>query len=61
MNAPPDFERLTYSVNEASDLTGLHRITIHRAISKGFIKSKLVGRRRLIDARSLREYVGVAA
>jgi len=40
-------------------MTGLHEITIHRAIAADKLRSKLVGRRRLIDARSLREFVGV--
>ncbi len=53
-------EKLTYSVKEASAMTGLHPITIHRAIAADKLRSKLVGRRRLIDARSLHEYVGVA-
>jgi len=52
-------EKLTYSVKEASQMTGLHEITIHRAIAADKLRSKLVGRRRLIDARSLREFVGV--
>lgn len=52
-------QRLTYSVKEAVDLTGLHKITIHRAIADGKLRSRLVGRRRLIDARSLHQYVGV--
>lgn len=52
-------ERLTYSVDEAAQATGLHPITIHRAIVANKLKSKLVGRRRLIDARSLHEYIGV--
>ncbi|MBH1944427.1 excisionase family DNA-binding protein [Erythrobacter sp. YJ-T3-07] len=51
--------KLTYSVKEASELTGLHQITIHRALMANKIRSKLVGRRRLIDARSLHEYLGV--
>lgn len=52
-------QRLTYSVQEAVKLTGLHKITIHRAIADGKLRSRLVGRRRLIDARSLHQYVGV--
>lgn len=52
-------KRLTYSVQEAAQATGLHRITIHRAIAADKLRSKLFGRRRLIDARSLREYLGV--
>lgn len=50
---------LTYSIAQAAKLTSLHRITIHRAIARGELKSKLVGRRRLIDARSLHEFAGV--
>lgn len=53
-------DRLTYSIQEAAQATGLHPITIHRAIAANKLQSKLVGRRRLIDARSLREYIGVA-
>ena len=53
-------ERLTYSVKEAAEATGLHPITIHRAISANKLRSKLVGRRSLIDARSLHEFVGVS-
>lgn len=52
-------ERLTYTVKEAAEATGLHEITIHRALTAKKMRSKLVGRRRLIDARSLHEYLGV--
>lgn len=52
-------ERLTYTVQEAAQITGLHPITIHRAIAAHKLRSKLVGRRRLIDARCLHEFVGV--
>ncbi len=52
-------ERLTYTVQEAAQITGLHPITIHRAIAAEKLRSKLVGRRRLIDARCLHEFVGV--
>lgn len=51
--------RLTYSVEEAAWLSGLHKITIHRAIADGKLRSHLVGRRRLIDARSFHAYIGV--
>lgn len=59
--ALPDLnQRLTYTVQEAAQLTGLHKITIHRAIAADKLRSHKVGTRRLIDARSLREFVGVA-
>lgn len=54
-------QKLTYSVKEAAEMTGLHPITIHRAITADKIRSKLVGRRRLIDAKSLHDYIGVEA
>ena len=50
---------LTLSVTQASSLTSLHRATLYRAIAANKIRTKLVGRRRLIDAASLREFVGV--
>lgn len=52
---------LTLSVEEAAKLTSLSKPTINRYIASGKIKSKRVGRRRLIDARSLREFVGAEA
>lgn len=51
--------QLTYSVSQAASETSLHPRTIFRLIRSGELKSKLVGRRRLIDARSLHQYVGV--
>ncbi len=53
-------EKLTYTVKEAAQLTSLHEITIHRAIAAKKLRSSLVGRRRLIDANSLRAFVGVS-
>ena len=50
---------LTVSVSKAAELTSLHRATIYRALASGSLKSSVVGRRRLIDAQSLREFVGV--
>lgn len=52
--------QLTYSVSQAAAETSLHPRTIFRLIRSGELKSKLVGRRRLIDARSLHQYVGVS-
>lgn len=54
-------EKLTLSVSEASAATGLSVATLHRHITAGTLKSRLVGRRRLIDAASLREFVGIEA
>lgn len=53
-------DRLTYTVADAAQMTGLSKVTIHRHISSGALRSRLAGRRRLIDAQSLREFVGVA-
>jgi excisionase family DNA binding protein len=52
--------KLTYSVKEAAELTGLHPVTIHRHLTAHKLRSKLVGRLRLIDAHSLHEFIGVA-
>ena len=50
---------LTYSIAQAAERTSLHKRTIYRLIKSGDLRSKLVGRRRLIDARSLHEYLGL--
>lgn len=49
---------LTVSIDEAVKATSLSIATIHRYLASGKIKSRKVGRRRLIDAQSLREFVG---
>ncbi|HEY6814243.1 MAG TPA: helix-turn-helix domain-containing protein [Croceibacterium sp.] len=49
---------LTVSVDEAAKATSLSKPTINRYIASGKIKSRKVGRRRLIDAESLRKFVG---
>lgn len=51
----PRHDPIAYRVSEAIDVSGLSRTTIYELIAAGKLKSKLVGRRRLIDAASLRE------
>lgn len=51
---------LTVSISQATEMTSLHRATLYRALAAGRLKSKRVGGRRLIDAQSLREFVGVS-
>lgn len=53
-NQIPFSERLTCSIAEACDATGLGRTTIYELIGQGLIVTTTVGRRRLIVVRSLR-------
>src|SRR5436305_959395 len=50
-------ERLTYSIAEAVELTGLSLATVQRHLRDGRLPSVLVGRRRLIPARELEAFV----
>lgn len=47
--------RLTCSVAEACEATGLGRTKIYALISEGCLGSTTIGRRRLIDVTSLRQ------
>lgn len=51
----PFVGRLTCSVAEACVVSGLGRTKIYALIAEGCLKSTAVGRRRLIDVRSLRQ------
>jgi excisionase family DNA binding protein len=53
-NPIPFSERLTCSIAEACDATGLGRTTIYELIAQASIVTTTVGRRRLIVVRSLR-------
>lgn len=53
----PFAHRLTCSVAEACDATGLGRTTIYALIAEGCLESTTVGRRRLIYVASLQRLV----
>ena len=53
----PKYEPLAYRVEDAMRVSGLGRTKIYEALNSGALKSRLVGRRRLIDAASLRALV----
>jgi len=55
MKESPD--RLSYNVEEALAATGLNRNAFYRAISTDQIKTFKVGKRRMVSARALREFI----
>ena len=52
-----DQEKLSYNVDEALAATGLNRNALYRAISANQIKTFKVGKRRMVSARALREFI----
>ncbi|WP_420009084.1 helix-turn-helix domain-containing protein [Xanthomonas sacchari] len=50
-------DRLSYNVEEALAATGLNRNAFYRAISSDQIKTFKVGKRRMVSARALREFI----
>lgn len=59
MNATPIpfAQKVSCTIREACDATGLGRTTIYEHINRGRLKSKMVGRRRLVLVRSLLDLV----
>ncbi|WP_060979213.1 MULTISPECIES: helix-turn-helix domain-containing protein [Pseudomonadota] len=55
----PQLPRLTYTVTEACQVSGLSRITIWRKVKAEQLRSRYVGRRCLIEAQSLHQMIGV--
>ncbi len=53
----PFAERLTCSIAEACDATGLGRTKLYELIGRGTVATSTVGRRRLILVQSLRALV----
>ncbi|WP_367345246.1 hypothetical protein [Stenotrophomonas bentonitica] len=49
--------RLSYNLDEAISATGLNRTAFYAAISKNQIKTFKVGRRRMVSARALQEFI----
>ena len=52
------YDPIAYRVEDAMRVSGLGRTTIYAAMKDGRLKSRSIGRRRLIDAGSLRALVG---
>lgn len=55
--AIPFSERITCSVDEACDLSGLGRSKLYELIAEGAIATTTVGRRRLILMEALRAFL----
>jgi len=50
-------ERLSYNVEEALEATGLKRNAFYRAISSGEVQTFKVGKRRMVSARALQDFI----
>ncbi|ALA81472.1 MULTISPECIES: helix-turn-helix domain-containing protein [Stenotrophomonas maltophilia group] len=50
-------ERLSYTTEEACAVTGLNRNALYRAMAAGQLSTFKVGKRRMVSARALREYI----
>ncbi len=48
---------ITYTLQKAAEESGLSMRTLQYAIERGELESLLIGRRRLIPARSLEEFL----
>lgn len=59
--AIPFAQRLSCSIDEAVQVTGLGRSTLYNRIADGQLSTKTVGRRRLVSVPSLLALVGAAS
>ncbi|MEN5394254.1 helix-turn-helix domain-containing protein [Stenotrophomonas sp. TWI377] len=50
-------ERLSYTTDEACAVTGLNQNAFYRAMSANQLKTFKVGKRRMVSARALREFI----
>ncbi|WP_083490818.1 helix-turn-helix domain-containing protein [Stenotrophomonas humi] len=50
-------ERLSYTTDEACAVTGLNRNALYRAMNAGQLSTFKVGKRRMVSARALREFI----
>ena len=50
-------ERLSYTLDEACQATGMNRSAIYRAIEVNSIGTFKIGKRRMVSARALREFI----
>jgi|UPI000834E3A7 predicted DNA-binding transcriptional regulator AlpA len=53
--------KLAYTIREATQASGLGRTTLWKLRKDGTLKEKCIGRRRLIDAKSLHDLVASAS
>lgn len=49
--------RLSYTVDEACEVTGLNRNHIYRAIAENTLTTFKAGRRRMVSAKALEDYI----
>jgi len=49
--------RLAYTIEAACEATGLTRTRIYRAIADGSLKTFKAGRRRMVSARALQDFI----
>jgi excisionase family DNA binding protein len=54
----PFWQRPSCTIREACQATGLSRTTLYERIATGELKTKPLGRRRLVNVRSLLKLVG---
>lgn len=57
INPAPLSEALAYSPKDVSRVTGLGMTTIYKLLGDGTLKSRTIGRRRLVTAASVRALV----
>ncbi|WP_080953845.1 MULTISPECIES: helix-turn-helix domain-containing protein [Xanthomonas] len=50
-------DRLSYTLEQASEVTGLGRTAFYRQIAMNQIRTFKVGRRRMVSAQALREFI----
>lgn len=55
--APPAAERLL-SIDEAAEMLGIGRVTLYSEIQAGRLRTLKVGRRRLVPAGAVADYIG---
>ena len=51
-------EKLAYTVEEACTVTGFARSRLYKAIGEGTIKTFKAGRRRMLSAKALQDFIG---
>jgi len=54
-------QRLSYTLNEAADMTGISAYTLRRMVLQGKIGSARIGKKILIPAAELQRIVGAGA
>lgn len=57
MNAIPNMPKLSFTVEQAINATGLNRNAMYRAMTTGEIRSFKVGKRRMVSALALQEFI----